>query len=71
MSPSAKRVLVVVEVLLGESKVHDVDLFEILTQHEVRRLDVTVDESCIVHLFNCSEHLNQELHCYLETVVRI
>lgn len=61
------RVTSIVQVLLGEAKVHNEDLLVVLGQHEVRLepvrgarsygLDVAMDETSAVHLFDGVEHL--------------
>ena len=57
-----------VEMLLGEAEVDDVDLGVLAVKHKVRSLDVTVDETTLVHLFDSDDHLDQNLDGYLQVV---
>ena len=69
LTPRSKWVLIVVEVLFCKSKVNNINFFEILREDEVGGLDVAVNESCVVHLLDRGQHLDQQLDGDLEAVI--
>lgn len=63
-----KRLVVAVQVLLGQAKVHDVHLAVLPVQHEVRRLHVSVNEALLVDLFDRNDHFDEDLYGDFEVV---
>ena len=55
-----------VHVLFGKAKVNKIDSIFVVTRaphHEVRRLYVSMNQASLVHIFDRSQHLQQQIDC--------
>ena len=55
--------------LFSQAKVDYKDFLEILAEHEVTSLDISMNKSSIMDLFDSFEHFYEELNSYLQTVM--
>jgi len=65
------RVLLIIQMLLGQPKIDDEDLLEILAQHKVRSLNVPVYETSVMDFLYSLQHLNEQLYCNIQTIMRL
>lgn len=57
--------------LFGKAKIHNKNLLEILAEHKIGCLDITMNEPSIMNFLNSLQHFNQQLNCNFETVMRL
>lgn len=63
------RVLLIIQMLLGQPKIDDEDLLEILAQHKVGSLNVPVYEASVMDFLYSLQHLNEQLHSNIQTIM--
>ena len=54
--------------LLGQTKIYDVDLSVFSVEHKIGGLDITMDKTALVDLFDRNYHLNQNLDCDFQVI---
>lgn len=64
-------IFLVVKMLFSKAKIHNKNLLEILTEHEIGCLDITMNEPSIMNFLNSLQHFNQQLNRNLETIMRL
>ena len=60
--------IVAIEMLLGQTKVHNIDLSIFFVHYEIGSLDISVNKTTLMDTVDSSDHLHQDLNGHLEIV---
>ena len=56
------RLVVTVQMLLGEAKVNDEDLTILSVKNEIRSLHITMDKATLMYFFDRNDHFDEDLN---------
>ena len=63
--------IVAIEMLLGQAKVHNIDLSIFFVHYEVGCLDISVNKTTLMDTVDSSDHLHENLNRYFEVVALV